>query len=186
MPNNLAIQGQLVCTAYDLTMDEWTAMPPYIRALYRAAYTADHLNVVEQPIGSNRGAYVDYYIHTAGLNPPEPWCAAFGTTMLVESGVPRESLPHGAASTHEWIHWANQTGNAVPKPQRGFAGIIVESPTSGHFVLCSHVNEDGLTFATIEGNTNVDGSREGYGVFRRERKIATINTWIDLSHLKAS
>jgi len=32
------------------------------------------------------------------------------------------------------------------------------------------------TIITIEGNTNLNHSREGYGVFQHTRKIANINT----------
>lgn len=180
--STLAIKGSAVETHYDLSPAEFAALHPNIRALYRAAYTADVLHVVEQPIGSNEGAYVSYYIQTAGLEPPEPWCAAFGTTMLVESGVPRDHLPAGAASTHAWKQWAEDNDHTLDVPVRGCAGILIESPTSGHFILVSHVIDDN-TVATIEGNTNTNGSSEGYGVFRRERKIDTINTWVDLSFL---
>jgi len=45
---------------------------------------------------------------------------------------------------------------------------------------------DGSNFATIEGNTNINGFSERYGVFRREPKIDSIHTWVDLSKLTSS
>ena len=47
----------------------------------------------------------------------------------------------------------------------------------GHTGLVVKVNKDG-TVDTIEGNTNDEGSREGYEVCRRVRKLSSIKGFI--------
>jgi hypothetical protein len=44
---------------------------------------------------------------------------------------------------------------------------------NGHTGIVKAVN--GGKIVTIEGNTNVEGGREGIGVFERTRKINSIN-----------
>jgi hypothetical protein len=52
--------------------------------------------------------------------------------------------------------------------------VIIHPSGAGHTGLVEKVNGNFLT--TIEGNTNLNGSREGIGVFRRnQRTIASIN-----------
>jgi hypothetical protein len=181
-----------ICSKYDLQADDFAAMPSNIRALYRAAYAADVLHVQEEPpIGSegnpdgsaNSGPDVERYLEICGLGAGNPWCAAFGTAMLVDSGVGLSELPDGPASVHSWLDWAKAKNYASETPERGFAGLIIESPTAGHFVFVSDLVEGEDSVKTIEGNTNEDGSREGYGVFRRERPYSEFHCFANLSYL---
>lgn len=174
--------GDQICAQYKLSHDDFAAMPANIRALYRAAYACDVLHVQEVPIGSNRGPDVERYLAVCGLPGGNPWCAAFGTCMLVDSGVSLVQLPKGPSATHDWIHWAEDNGLTLETPVRGCAGIIWESATSGHFILVSHDLGDGHV-ASLEGNSNSDGSSEGYAVVRHIRPYSQIHTWVDLSHL---
>lgn len=174
--------GDQVCQKYGLAPSEFAALSAAERALFRAAYAADELQVVEVPRGSNHGPDVDRYLIAAGAEPGEPWCAAFWTCMLLDSGVGRSELPELAASVHGWLDWAKHKGVAQSNPDRAYAGLIIETPTTGHLVAITSVN--GNRVSTIEGNTNKGGSREGYGVFRRTRPISQFRCFVDCSSLK--
>lgn len=167
---------------YGLSLFAFASLPVAEHALYRAAYAADVLHVEEIPRGSNRGPDVERYQKSAGAEAGDPWCAAFWTCMLLDSGVSRSALPELAASVHGWLDWAKAKGIVSDTPKRGFVGLIIESATTGHLVGISAVRGD--TVDTIEGNTNTDGSREGYGVFRRNRPIHQFRCFVDLSGLK--
>lgn len=175
--------GLEVCTQYNLNTAQFAALPTCMRALYRAAYAADVLKVQEIPHGSNRGADVERYQGIAGCNPGDPWCAAFVTAMLVDSGADRHQLPKLAASVHGWLDWANVGKHDKLTPQRGNLGVLIHSPTTGHIVFITSVDPIKGTVHTIEGNTNDDGSREGYEVCRRERSISSFKAFIDLGFL---
>ncbi len=170
MPDNKGpIPGAAVCERYHIDPDAWTGMDPSERAMFRMAYAADVWHVEEHPRGSNSGQEINRVLNIAGVDSGNPWCAAIWTAYLVDSGVPRANLPPMAASVHGWGEWASEHRRLVAAPERGMAGLLYHSATTGHLVVVTHV--DGDSIATIEGNTNLDGSREGYGVFRRERTI---------------
>jgi len=129
-----------------------------------------YLGVTETPAGSNRGIEVDYFIRECGLDPKLglPWCAAF------VGQIGRQAL--GTA----WVVPRTASVAAIAAwPKHLFTGPIVGDlfllwhEDLGRFAHVGFVEKvtPGVTigFATIEGNTNPGGSREGYGVFRRER-----------------
>lgn len=171
--------GAQICDHFHVEPAEFVAMSLPERALYRAAYAADVLKVVEVPRGSNCGPDVERYLRSVGVEPGEPWCAAFVSCMLLDSGAARASLPEEAASVHGWLDWATRNGFVRTSPARGYAGLIIEGPTTGHMVLVNGLLLSGVR--TIEGNTNDDGSRDGYGVFRRSRVDSQFHCFVDLS-----
>jgi len=82
----------------------------------------------------------------------------FGTTG--SQGVRRIAAPEAAVTP------------SVVQP--GCLFVITTGSGNGHTGLVEQVA--GVRLTTIEGNTNLGGSREGIGVFRRTgRTIATIN-----------
>ncbi len=175
--------GQQICDHYKLEPVHFMAMPAMERGLYRALYACEVLHVQEIPKYSNRGPDVERYQLAAGSGPGEPWCAAFGTCMLLDSGVKRSDLPELAASVHGWLSWAHQKGIIALKPLRGFAGLLIHSPTSGHWVWIVAVEGDNVH--TVEGNTDTNGSSEGYEVAFRIRPIDHFHCFVDLSGLKS-
>jgi hypothetical protein len=147
-----------------MTDDAWRNASLADRALH-VARSQERENVQEIPRGSNWGAKVQMYLKLAGILGPAPWCAAFVTWCLVEAGADKRKLPRLSASTYFWHEWAVKNNRRSIAPKRGFLGLY-NGKSGGHiwFVL----NDDN-PHATIEGNTNTDGSREGYGVFERKR-----------------
>lgn len=133
-----------------------------------AAYHCDILHVEEVPRGSNSGEWVNRYLASAGVDPGEPWCASFITYLLKFVGhMPAVSGPAAVAS---WAHWAEKHGAIVSQPKRGDLFFLLHANGQGHIGIV--LENTGGKIRTIEGNSNDDGSREGYEVVRRSRAIA--------------
>lgn len=143
------------------------------------------INVVEQPLGSNRGPEVDVYLRTTGLDPEGQhysWCAAFVYWSFNETAK-KLGIPNPVVKTAGVLdHWARAKctkitkADAINDPSKikpGSIFIIDHGGNLGHTGIVESVNGGNLT--TIEGNTNTGQSREGYGVFRlTRRKISDI------------
>lgn len=126
--------------------------------------------------------WLDTSYPTGAIN-REPWCAAFVCYCLAQ------------ASREGWVHKAK----ALPREGavryfldwcRGRDGVDLFNPTTnpllpGDIIIflpnLSHIgfleSVDGQTLRTIEGNTNIEGGREGDGVYRRKRAI-TYPGWV--------
>lgn len=137
------------------------------RALLIAAEFADRIKVRE--VGVNRGYWVTRFLGAVGLGGGYAWCAAFLTFCLKAAGA--TNLPKHPASVLGWITWAKANGAILDGPQRACAGAQMHTKTTGHIWFMANPP------ASIEGNTNAQGSREGNGVFRRTRPEGI---WIDL------
>lgn len=154
---------------------------PLLAAVIVLAYRQK--GVREKPLGSNRGPEVDRYIRAAGLDPERgshAWCAAFLCWLFAEAardlGV-ENPLPRTAGVRNMWralgtlgrYRLSAHEARAAPHLVRpgmlfflGFGGGL------GHTGLIVGVR--GQALVTIEGNTNDGGSREGIGVFERDRR----------------
>lgn len=131
-----------------------------------------YLKVREAPPGSNRGVEVDYWIKECGLDPAGKfaWCAAF------VGAVGRQALGHlwpcpRTASVAVLAKWAAE-GNYI-ELSAGLGDLFVvwhpELKRFAHVGIVTAVNAG--TMSTIEGNTSGGGSREGWGVFARQRTL---------------
>ncbi|PPK96144.1 putative peptidoglycan binding protein [Kineococcus xinjiangensis] len=143
-------------------------------------YAQAHLAVHPREVGGqNRGPWVRAYMG-GREGADQPWCAGFVTFVLHQAaqslGVPAPIA--GSASCD------------VLAAQGGGAGLFVaeadveykDLPTGSLFLVRSRPGDwthTGLVveareddFDTIEGNTNDDGSREGYEVCARARGYA--------------
>jgi hypothetical protein len=70
----------------NLTPAEWENMAHPERMLMIAAQLCDVEHVQEEPIGSNRGPWVDQFLLDAHTDVGQPWCAAFVAYCLVQAG----------------------------------------------------------------------------------------------------
>lgn len=136
------------------------------------AVAKSKIGVTENPRGSNRGKDVEEMLALCGLDGGYPWCAAFdaycGHTAL-DSMWP---MPL-SADCDVLLAWAKKRGVLVQSnPKRGDIFLLLRpnNPNDAYHTgfITGDANKDGRP-DTIEGNTNVDGSRDGYGVFSRER-----------------
>ena len=136
---------------------------------------AKYMGVVEKPKLSNRGLEIDYWLSECKVPLGLPWCAAFVTNVLRQA-LGRGNPVYLTASVQTTVDWATSLGAL---------GILTDSPMKGDlFVLyfeslkryghIGFVKEvvDATTFKTIEGNSNSEGSREGYGVVSNTRKVS--------------
>lgn len=132
------------------------ALPPDATPLDHAY---QHLGIREEG-GRNRGPLIDEWVRRCGFAPEgaHPWCAAFASCMV-------EDADYGIAS-HASVRKLLEINNELE----------VGSPESGD--LCIHLNANGTghigffimrlpgegRIQTLDGNTNVHGSREGNAV----------------------
>lgn len=128
---------------------------------------------VREQGGDNRGPQVEAYLKSVGLGPGYPWCAAF-IYWCVQQAAQQLNVSNPflrSASTGAMKAWAIDHDILHNQPQEGDAflrGNIVNGVfTPIHTGLITAVN--GADFDTVEGNTNIDGSANGIGVFRRTR-----------------
>jgi hypothetical protein len=119
----------------------------------------------EIPRGSNWGEHVKKYLGSVGIGFPASWCMAFvywcvksaGSNLLIKTG----------GVLKQW----NEINKKYKftKPLAGDIFIMDFGKGLGHTGFVEKVEGDILH--TIEGNTNDTGSREGYEVCRRTRKV---------------
>ncbi len=150
---------------------KWAEASLKERALY-VARSQEEAKVRE--VTANWSPQIRKYLALTGIFSPAPWCAAFVTWCLVEAGADRKKLPALAASTYWWFVWAKQTkrlkvdkrGRPVNDPERGDLGGW--NTGAGHIFFVLAVDEE-KDVATLEGNTDNAGSREGVAVKDRVR-----------------
>jgi hypothetical protein len=120
----------------------------------------------EIPKNSNWGKHVEKYLKSVGINFPAFWCMAFVYWSFDEAAKEmkiKNPLPKTAGVLDMW--------NRCPKkwrvkgqPQKGDIGIMDYGKGKGHtFIVESSTDK---IVQTVEGNSNDEGSRNGYEVCR--------------------
>ncbi len=139
--------------------------------------------------GSNCGPRVNQYKAATNLDPELawPWCAAFICWVVREAmkaaGVNETETFHrpttaGAWDLENWSLRQDLTTRTKRVPGRDIApGDIVIFTFSHVGLAITKPDADGY-FYTVEGNTDVAGSREGGGVFQKVRRIGQVKTRI--------
>jgi len=156
---------------------------PLLRVTLEKAAT--QLGVRETPGTPNRGPEVDAYLRRVGLDPAGgfAWCQAFVYWCFDEAA---KSLlwPNPCVRTAGVLrHWVDappatrvHADRAFDDPalvRPGAVFVIDHGSGRGHAGLVTAVV--GGEIETIEGNTNLRGSREGDGVLARVRTLGEIN-----------
>jgi len=129
----------------------------------------------------NRGPEVDAFLYDVGLDPTKgsyPWCAAFVWHCLNKASLELR-IPNPAPRTAGVMKmWARvQPYQKTLRPSEGAVFIIDHGGGRGHTGFVEMVGP--LRIVTIEGNTNSGGSRDGDGVYRRDRTLSEITGYID-------
>lgn len=143
-----------------------------------------NLNVTENPLGSNWGEEIKYYLSYCNLKTPNPWCAAFVCYCLSNVGCDISHPKFGLVAMWSKNEWAanvvidsRKSGvNISPsdvKPGDIFTIYYSNLKRDGHIGIVEKI--EGGKLVTIEGNTNSGGSREGIGVYRRTRSLNSIS-----------
>ena len=135
------------------------------------AIAALFLFVKEQPLGSNKGRWVEA-IQRVGNSPQigkDPWCASFVTMVLDIAYGGKNPLP-ATASCDVLLEHARKKGWLRDAPELDDVGLRLKSPTDAdHAFIVASVRPGDVD--TVEGNTKDDGAREGYEVCERTRPL---------------
>jgi hypothetical protein len=126
---------------------------------------------IREVTGNNDGVMVETYLAVAGLKKGEPWCAAFLSWIFKKAGYAQPSTG--------WSPALFPSQRLVKLPAAGLLfGIYFPSlKRIGHCGLIENVNGNWLS--CVEGNTNINGSRDGDGVYRKLRHTKTIHRYSD-------
>lgn len=130
------------------------------------------VGVREEPDGSNRVKYNDWYYGRSVSGPAYPWCMVFMQWLAASAGLPVLRT----ASCTTLARWAKERGEWVTKDF--CRGDWVEFDFSGRRKITQHV---GLVIGTrpgyvvtIEGNTSGKNASNGGQVQRRERRLSCV------------
>jgi hypothetical protein len=133
----------------------------------------------------NRGPEVDRYVMSLGLDPAgdHPWCQAFVYWCFQQAATRVHATNPCARTAGVLKHWDQAPAKArvyaeaaLDRPsliRPGAVFIVDHGSGRGHTGLVTHAAAGEVH--TLEGNTNARGSREGDGVYRKTRAIASIN-----------
>lgn len=121
---------------------------------------------VRELSGKNDGERVETYLSLVKLHRGEPYCAAFVSFIFAKAGF---SGPRSG--------WSPDLFPAMRISHSPIPGNIIgiyfpEFRRIAHVGIIENMHHDWCL--SIEANTNVSGSREGQGVYRRLRHIKTI------------
>lgn len=121
----------------------------------------------EIPKGSNWGEHVQKYLLSVGIDFAASWCMAFVywcvNEACKEAGVANPLIKTGGV-LRQWNE-INKKFRVTGAPQPGDIAIMDFGKGLGHTFLVTKVEGDRVF--TIEGNSNDDGSREGYEVCKK-------------------
>ena len=140
------------------------------RALNVAVY---QLGNAEVPHGSNWGPAVEKYLKSVGITFPAPWCMAF-VYWCVNEACKEMDLNNPLKKTGGvMLQWVGSKHLRVDKPMKGDIFIMDFGGGKGHTGFVTSVVGDRIQ--TVEGNSNDEGSREGFEVCRKPggRKISS-------------
>jgi hypothetical protein len=142
------------------------------------AYARQHLAQHPREVGGqNRGPWVRLYMK-GNEGEPWAWCAGFacyclkqaattaGKPMPIEASFSCDSLAASAKSKNHFL----REPFAADRSRIGPGSLFLNRRSTNdwtHTGIVVHAEAD--VFRTIEGNTNDDGSREGYEVCARTR-----------------
>lgn len=124
---------------------------------------------VRELSGRNDGARILEYQKAGACTKGDPWCAAFISWVFKQGGYP--------APRSGWSPDLFPSSRVVKVPERGIVlGIYFPAlKRIAHCGLVTSVRNDWVY--SVEGNTNVAGSREGDGVYARIRHKRSINRY---------
>lgn len=125
---------------------------------------------IRELTGQNDGAWVEAIQRVTGNKKGDAWCASYVSVVLALffGGPTKNPLPM-TASCDVLLEHARKKGWLVTTPSVGDVFLLMKSPHDAiHTGLVTAV--EGPFVRTIEGNTNDEGARDGYGVFERKRE----------------
>lgn len=143
-----------------------------------------HLHVHE--LTKNSGPEIDPWLARVKLDPGNPWCAAFVFCMFDDAAValgktiggPVFNPLHRTGSVQSmWAH--SEEVYRTMSPSRG--SVAIHIGTGGHGHCGIYLASSPTHAATVEGNTNEAGSRDGNSVQIQKRPHSYWTGYIDVS-----
>lgn len=145
----------------------------------------------------NTGYIINWFLKRTQLDPGYPWCAAYVAhcgyeALFVEEAASKRSLwplPLTASCQQlgDWVRKNHPV--AIVASDKGARGNIflafypeLDGGRFGHTGIILQRNADG-SYLTIEGNTNTDGSRDGWQVCYKTRRFGKADMLIDWTKL---
>lgn len=141
----------------------------------------------EEPKGSNSGTMVNQYLKATGLQPGYAWCQAF-VYWCYNEAAKQLARSNPLIKTASVIDCWNRTDakrkitkeTAHHDPSLLFPGqqfVLLFGNNTGHTGIVERIEPtvSGILLHTLEGNSNNDGSREGYEVVRHTRRLEEKN-----------
>lgn len=141
-------------------------------------FAKQELGNEEIPRGSNWGVHVQKYLKSVNIPFAASWCMAFVYWCFDEWAHLTAHANPLVKTGGVLVQWNQIDGkyrifksaiNHVNTPLTGDIIIFDHGKGMGHTGVVEVVDEQGIH--TIEGNTNNDGSREGYEVERKLRQL---------------
>jgi len=128
---------------------------------------------VHEEGGNNKGVKVGEYLSSVGLGQGYAWCQSFIYWCFKKASsnlAAANPVPKTAGVLNHW----NTTiyGKKVAIPQVGDLFVMDFGKGMGHIGFVETIDLVNKTFTTIEGNSNDEGSREGYEVAHRTGKLS--------------
>jgi hypothetical protein len=145
---------------------------------------------VRELTGHNDGIQVEKYLKSVNLGKGYAWCAAFCSWVYTQSNVKNLRSAWAPAWFTDYHVIFKRSDDKGPlstgrnTPQKGdMVGIYNDHDRRiGHVGILIEWGANYVT--TIEGNTNIYGSHEGDGVYKKKRikrQIYSVSRWINAS-----
>lgn len=125
----------------------------------------------------NHGPEVEKYLKSVGLGPGYSWCMAFVYWCYNEASkalAVANPMKKTGGVMMQWHERSSKYGHVHPQP--GDIFIMDYGKGLGHTGIVEKCDADKIY--TIEGNTNDEGSREGYEVCRRYRNRSKVKGYL--------
>lgn len=139
------------------------------------AIARTQLNVRELT-GKNDGEAVESYLRSVGLGKGYAWCVALPYWCFRKASE-ELYIPNPLPKTGGVLDHLNKTKGKIINPEEAITGDLVcmdFGKGKGHMYIVAETFRNPFNEKrafTIEGNTNVEGSREGDGVYERNRLL---------------
>ncbi len=154
-------------------MKRIAAIAALIAEAAKHIYNPDTKSGVYESNGSNRSPFIDQANALCNAPKGSPWCASFEALCAHISLGTLWPVPL-TADCDTILAWGQKRRIVYRDPQKGDIFLIINSSDSDdatHTGIVTEVTASGIK--TIEGNTNNNGSREGYACLARTRLFSS-------------
>lgn len=127
---------------------------------------------VREATGRNDGKEVEMYLASVGFGKGYAWCAAFVHWCLDSAGIPNKITAWSPTAYNPKNIVMSKNGSFLKEPVSGDVFVLYYTNLKriGHTGFF-HRKQSNTIFESVEGNTNMAGSREGDGVYRKFRSF---------------